>query len=248
MNKISAVVLTHNNEDTIRNCLLSLKGIVDEVIIVDDNSKDNTLQILKDKKYRIYSRTLDDFSSQRNYGISKALFNWILTIDSDEFLDDELIAALKAIKKKKLLFDCYLAQRLNKNFYGGAKILLTRRPLLMSSKFRFKGMLHEAIEYESSEVLDGQIIHDCWKDLSDFVKDINEYSTKKAATWIIEKRSYCASYLFFRQIAVLNYQIFYRLFIELRIFSGWKAIMYCFFWASEELLVGLKYLEMREKK
>jgi glycosyltransferase involved in cell wall biosynthesis len=248
MNKISAVVLTHNNEDTISKCLDSLDGVVDEVIIIDDNSTDSTLKILKDMNCRIYRRTLDDFSSQRNYGISKASFDWIMTIDSDEYLDDDLINSLKALKRRHLLIDCYLAQRFNRNFYGGTTCLLTRRPLLMRSRYRFKGKLHEAVDYKSSEVLDGQIVHDCWKNLSDFVRDIDEYSTKKAATWIEENRSYGLPYLMFRQFVAFNFQIFYRLFIELRIFSGWKAIMYCFFWASEEVLVGLKYLEMREKK
>ena len=248
MLKISAVILTHNNEDTLKKCLDSVSGVVDEIIVVDDNSTDGTRHILDNSDCRVYTRALEDFSSQRNYGISKALFEWILTIDSDEYLDEELKLAVESLKRAKLEADCYIARRFNRNFYGGTRVLLSRRPLLMRSTFRFRGELHESVDYKSFDVLDGQIIHDCWKNLSDFVNDIDVYSTRKAKIWIDEGRSYWVPFLMIRQLTAFNFQIFYRLFIEMRVLYGCKAIIYCIFWASEELLVGLKYLEMRNRK
>ena len=106
---ISAVVLTHNNEDTICKTLESVSWC-DERIVVDDYSTDKTKEIAKNAGAVIYHHALnDDFSSQRNYGLEKASGEWVLFVDSDEIvisnLRDEM---LKLIQRDKNVVGYYI--------------------------------------------------------------------------------------------------------------------------------------------
>lgn len=92
---ISAVVLSHNDEGQIARCVDSLAWC-DEVVVVDDYSTDTTTEIAKKMGVRIYKRHLDnDFSSQRNFGLSKAKGEWVLFVDSDEIVSKELAYEIK---------------------------------------------------------------------------------------------------------------------------------------------------------
>lgn len=87
---ISAVVLTKNEEKNIKDCLKTLKWC-DELIVVDDNSMDKTVEIAKKMGVQVYTHNLNfDFSKQRNYGLSKARRDWVLFVDADERVSDAL--------------------------------------------------------------------------------------------------------------------------------------------------------------
>lgn len=91
---ISAVVLTKNEEKNIKNCLESLK-FCGEIIVVDDNSEDNTTEIAKKLGAKIHTRALDnDFSAQRNFGLTQAKGDWALFIDADERVSPALASEI----------------------------------------------------------------------------------------------------------------------------------------------------------
>jgi glycosyltransferase involved in cell wall biosynthesis len=104
MATISACILVKNEEKTIKRCLESIKDVVDEIIIIDDYGIDNTLAICGD----IFHRELNgDFASQRQYALSKATKEWILIIDSDEWLTEELHDNLKELVLHSEGIDAY---------------------------------------------------------------------------------------------------------------------------------------------
>ncbi len=87
---ISAVVITRNEEQNIKNCLTGLK-FCDEVIVIDDYSEDKTAAIAKQMGAKVLFRSLnEDFSGQRNFGLSKAKSKWVLFVDADEIITPEL--------------------------------------------------------------------------------------------------------------------------------------------------------------
>jgi glycosyltransferase involved in cell wall biosynthesis len=87
---ITVVIITKNEEENIKRCLESVKWC-NEMIIVDDNSNDKTVEIAKKYKATVYLRDLNnDFSAQRNFGLSKAKNEWVLFVDSDEIISDAL--------------------------------------------------------------------------------------------------------------------------------------------------------------
>ncbi len=88
---ISAIILTLNEESRIKACLESIKW-VDEIIIVDSGSKDNTLEIAKKYTDKIIKSTEnEDFAQRRNLGAKEAKGNWLLYLDADE----RILEALK---------------------------------------------------------------------------------------------------------------------------------------------------------
>ena len=94
---ISAIVLTKNSEDSIDKCLKSLIWC-DEMIILDDDSTDKTLDIAQKHKAKIFQKSLDnDFSSQRNFGLDKAKGEWVLFIDSDEVVTEDLKKEIQSL-------------------------------------------------------------------------------------------------------------------------------------------------------
>ncbi len=89
MTKISAVLIVKNEEEMLPRCLESIKG-VDEIIIVDTGSEDNTIEIAKkftDKVFNDYTWN-DNFAEARNHALAKATGDYILSIDADEYLHD----------------------------------------------------------------------------------------------------------------------------------------------------------------
>lgn len=98
---LSVCILTKNEASNIESCLDSVKGIADEIIILDSFSTDNTIAIAKNYTSKIYfKKWIDDFSFSRNFTISKAKGEWILVIDADErfVFETNFIAKLKATK------------------------------------------------------------------------------------------------------------------------------------------------------
>lgn len=87
-NTLSLCLIVKNEEKFIKACLDAVKDIVDEIVIVDTGSTDSTIDIIKSYKVKLYNyKWNNDFSSARNYAISKAASDWILFIDADEILD-----------------------------------------------------------------------------------------------------------------------------------------------------------------
>lgn len=88
--KLSVVILTKNEEKNIKDAIDSV-SFADEVIIIDDFSKDKTVQIAKEHGAKIFERNLDNnWAAQRNFGLEKAKGNWILFLDADERIPKEL--------------------------------------------------------------------------------------------------------------------------------------------------------------
>lgn len=82
-------MIVRNEEQHLVRCLQSIKEIVDEIIIVDTGSTDTTIDIAKSFGARVEHFTwADDFSAARNFALSFAKHDWILSLDADEFIDE----------------------------------------------------------------------------------------------------------------------------------------------------------------
>ena len=90
---IAAIILTYNEEIHLKRCLESLKSVCNDIVIVDSFSNDNTELIAKNYKVRFFQNNWVNYSNQFNWGIENTNIksDWILRIDADEYLSDELI-------------------------------------------------------------------------------------------------------------------------------------------------------------
>ena len=81
---ISAVILAKNEEKNIKDCIGSVKWC-DEIVVIDDDSVDKTVEVSKKIGAIVYEHALEnDFAAQRNFGLEKARGDWIFFIDADE--------------------------------------------------------------------------------------------------------------------------------------------------------------------
>ena len=100
MPKISAVIITYNEELFIDKCLASLEGIADEIVVVDSFSTDATEEICKKYNVRFVKHAFEGYRDQKNFALKLATYKNILSLDADEALSDELRKSILAIKDK----------------------------------------------------------------------------------------------------------------------------------------------------
>lgn len=118
-NKVSAVIITYNEEENIFECLKSVKW-ADEIIVVDSYSTDNTVKLCKSfsKNIKVIRRKWNCYSAQKNFAVSKTKNNWILSVDADERITSDLKKEiLNMLKKDEMQYYGYKIPR--KNYYFG---------------------------------------------------------------------------------------------------------------------------------
>ena len=96
MNKLSVVILAKNEERQIVDCIKNV-SFADEIVVIDDNSKDKTAELARENGAKVYTRKLDNFSSQRNFGLSKTTNKWVLFMDADERITPELAKEIVSV-------------------------------------------------------------------------------------------------------------------------------------------------------
>ncbi len=147
---ISVCMIVKNEERILGRCLDSLKGLADEIIIVDTGSTDATKRIAAGYTDRIYDFAwTGDFSEARNFAFSKAKMEYIYSADADEELDEENRAAFLRMKEVllpeiEIVQMYYVNQLANGTIYNYDKEL---RPKLFKRNrtFRWQGAIHEQV-------------------------------------------------------------------------------------------------------
>jgi tetratricopeptide (TPR) repeat protein len=95
---LSLCMIVKDEEATLPDCLASVRGVVDELVVVDTGSRDRTIEIARSCGAHVYSfEWCDDFAAARNYSLQYAQGNWVLVLDADEVLNPEIIPALKQV-------------------------------------------------------------------------------------------------------------------------------------------------------
>jgi len=185
--KISAVILTKNEEKNIRECLKSLK-FCDEIIIVDDFSEDETVEIAKnyDSRFKIYERRLNgDFAAQRNYALEKCSKDWALFIDADERVSKALALEISKLKTQNSNLvgydvrrqDILWGRKMKHGEFGQIKLLRLAR----KDAGKWKRQVHEVWEVKGKiGQLKNPIIHNPHQTLREFISDINWQSSLHA--------------------------------------------------------------------
>jgi glycosyltransferase involved in cell wall biosynthesis len=95
--KISLVVITKNEAKNIANCISSVSHFIDDIIIVDSGSTDETCSIAKQLGAKVFFREWTNYADQKNFGNSHAHYDYILSLDADEQLDQQLAQAIQNI-------------------------------------------------------------------------------------------------------------------------------------------------------
>lgn len=144
---ISLCMIVKNEEKNLEHCLSSVKGCVDEIIIVDTGSTDQTLKIAEQYNAKIFFyKWNDNFAEARNFAIRQANSEWILYLDADEYINPNSLLNLKHISKTKIN-KAYYCRILNINEETNRpSIMLYPRLFPNIKNIKFIGAVHEQIE------------------------------------------------------------------------------------------------------
>jgi len=144
---ISVCIITKNESNNIRECLKRLVPYNYEIIVVDTGSSDETAKIAMEYTDKVYDFVwCDDFSVARNFSISKASNDYVLIIDSDEYLTE-----LNAMELEKLILSNkeYVGRICRTNLYWRDNELIKNTErinrLFRKSMYHYSGRIHEQI-------------------------------------------------------------------------------------------------------
>jgi len=219
---ISILLLTHNEESSLQKnwTWLDKAKKINEIIVVDDNSDDKTIEILKKLetkriKVKIFNRGLaNNFAEQRNFGITKTTNNWIFWLDADEKPNKDLIRFLNHIDNlqyKNYAFkrnDVFIGHELNHGENSNQYFLR-----FFNKKYGcFAGAVHE-IWQTSKEVKSKKfhIHHYSHKSLKSFIKKINFYSDIRSQELYDQNQKSSLSQIIFYPLGKFIQDYFFKL-------------------------------------
>jgi len=140
-------MIVKNEERYLRDCLDSVEGVADEIVLVDTGSTDNTIEIAKEHKAKIFNYEWnDDFSSARNFALEQSSGDWILYMDADERLADSSKRDIKNLTMIKSKTAYYCTVKSIDEVNGRPSVMNYVRLFPNDKSIRFTGRIHEQIE------------------------------------------------------------------------------------------------------
>jgi len=186
---ISVVVITKNESQNIANCLNSVAW-ADEIIVVDDFSQDNTIELASKFTDKIFKKRMDIEGVHRNYAYSLAKNEWVLSLDADERVTSELKEEIEKILNDGTSFNVFSIPL--RNYIGdywirwGGWYPAYKDRLFRKGHFRYEEVgVHPRVFYDGKcGRLYGDIIHRSYKNFFEFVDSSNNQTTKEAEKWL----------------------------------------------------------------
>lgn len=252
MKKLSVVLAVYNEEENLGRCLESVRQLADEIVIVDGNSTDKTVEIAKKYKAKIIftANSETHFHVQKNMAIDAATGEWILQLDADEIVSPELSSEIMSIITRSSAVNGYWMNR--KNWFlsrfltkGGQYPDPTLR-LYRRGKGRLPARdVHEqaVVEGETGH-LKHDLLHYRDRDLKNYLLRNNRYTSLLAEQFAVSHLSInpisFILYLFIKPI-----QEFLWIYIRHRGYvDGSAGLIFAFFSGLRFAIAYIKYLKI----
>lgn len=236
--KISAVIITYNEERNIGRCLESVKNIADEIVVVDSFSSDKTAEIAAQYQAKFIQHAFEGHIQQKNFAAQQASFNWVLSLDADEALSYPLQLNLLKVKQKHSHPTAYKMKRLTNycgvwikhcGWYPDIKLRLFDRTkgAWGGSNPHDKWLPDNADE--KVELLNGDILHYSYYTVEEHIAQAEKYSTIAATTAFTQGKKSGRLTIFTKTFAkfVRNY------FVKLGFLDGVAGFLICKIAAGE---------------
>ncbi|NCG03728.1 MAG: glycosyltransferase [Bacteroidetes bacterium] len=192
--KISAIVTTYNEEKNIENCLNSIEW-ADEILVIDSFSTDNTVPLCEKFGARVLQRKYNYAADQKNWAIPQAKHPWIVLLDADEMVSENLAAEIKEILRTRPKQTAFWVRRTN--FFLGKKVRFCGWQndrvvrLFYRDYHRYENkMVHAEIEHTKPfGSLNSTIIHHTTSNLEHYTKKIERYAHYAAQSYIKKNKN-----------------------------------------------------------
>ena len=185
-NKISCVIITFNEEENIRRALNSVRWC-DEIVVVDSGSSDKTIEICEEYKCRIYNKEFNGYGEQKRYAVSLADNDWILSIDADEVVSEELCDEIKNIfNDDEIKFNGFFLPRslifLGRYFKYGRESKEYYLRIFDKNCGNFStDKVHEKVKLNgNTQKLNGTLHHYSYTNIEQYFNKFNSYTSNAA--------------------------------------------------------------------
>lgn len=213
--KITALAITYNEEENVKRYVESL-SFADEIIFVDSQSTDKTIEIAEQMGVKVIQRKFDDFSNQRNFAIQQASNDWILFFDLDEIIAPDLEKEIKSTLENPKDIAAFYIKR---NFYfmgkrikyGGWQNDKAIR-LFNKNQCQYNGLVHELVQSSGkTSVLKNKLDHFSYKNFDNYNDKLNLYSKLQAENLYKLKKRPNLYHFFIRPTYRFLWQYIFRL-------------------------------------
>src|SRR5882724_9120533 len=182
---LSVCMITFNEEHNLARALESIRGVADEIVVVDCRSHDRTPDIAREYGAKVITNAWTNFAEQKNVAAASANNDWILSLDADEELSRELRDSLLAWKEKEPGFAVYEFAR--RAWYVGGWINHSgwypdlQRRLYRRDAARFSGIVHESLQFKGEPGrLRGDLLHYSVNSFAEHESKVERYTTLAA--------------------------------------------------------------------
>jgi glycosyltransferase involved in cell wall biosynthesis len=244
--KISGVIITYNEEEHLEKCLTSLIDVVDEIVVIDSFSTDKTEKICKKFNATFIQHSFEGYIEQKNYAISKAKFEYILSLDGDEALSNELKKSILDAKQN-WKYDSYYFNRLNNycgqwikhsDWYPDKKLRLFKK-----DSGEWKGInphdCYTLKKGKTHKTLKGDLLHWIYSSYQEHNQKTENFSTIAAESYFkLGKKS-----SIFKIIFRPSWAFFKAYFLRLGFSDGLNGLIICI---QTFNVTFLKYIKLRE--
>ncbi len=246
---ISGLVITFNEEKNIKDCILSLQKVCDEIIIVDSFSTDNTKLIATNLGAIVYSQKFLGDGPQRIHGLQYCKNDWILNLDADERLDKDTYQFLLQKDFENNNFDAYNFRF--RHFLGKQEIShsgwypsYTCRFFNKKTALPATTKVHQSIQAENLKNTKFHILHYGWKDFHQIIGKYNLYTTWQSEEYFEAGKKVSAFSPFLHGI----WSFIRCYFFKKGIFNGLDGITFSFMQAFFSYMKYAKLIKLYKNK
>ena len=214
--KLSVLMITKNAAETLEKSLASVKKIADEIIIVDSQSTDRTVEIAKNYLAKVYVKEFTDIGKQRIFGLSKATGKWVLILDCDEIVSERLMKEIKSkIDNIQIKINGYYIPY--QNFFLNTPLQFGGEDYKMLRLFRRikiyiePSLVHNKIEVKDEKIgyLKGKIFHHSYRSLPQMFAKFTDYGIRMAKEKYLSREKSS-----FKKVFVYPIHMFWARFVE----------------------------------
>jgi len=247
---ISAYVITKNESAKLGECLKSL-GWADEIVVVDDFSSDATPDICKKYGVSFHQHTFSSFRDQKSYAMSLATNDWVLELDADERVSDEMKGAIRGLKAEDYeKYDCFEFRRKTRfwgkwikhsSFYPDYKArLYCRKRGTWNNANVHERFIPEGV----TKKLEGDILHEQDLDLHTYLMRVARYANMSAADYFANGKRAKWHHVYVRPVITF----FQRYFIRLGFLDGVQGFVISVMGALSTFLKYMRLYEIQNGK
>ena len=258
MSRLSAYLIVKNEARDLPGCLDSLKGLADELVVVDDESSDLTPELCRERGAKVFNRKLEGYGTQKQYALERCTGDWAFSIDADERVTPALAEEIRSVLRAQGSGAQSLKPRAEVTGFW-----VSRRMYFLGKRLRFGGVgqdwvlrffrrdkgryqpleIHEQVEVSGpTGKLRGTLDHFSYATLEEYLEKLPAYTAMAARQrWVSGKRF--RAWHHFRPV----WELFNRVVLKGAWLDGQAGLMYAALSAHAAWLRSVKLWELQNQ-